>query len=283
MAIFWREAIRLCRGLPGLIKNTAMPWSGSREHPLRSASACLARARCLHCLLLVVRARAGINCSVKCFCLRQTLCYSSDFDVQIRNCLKAGKTAEDVLEYATIKSRVDDIVADLKHEHETEAAADRPGNKHAAPIADAPAVAAADNIIEVPPPSADPVGFENLGREDQVSWRRHALHIMRQYVRLIPEPRQASQLVAQIKESSLGRLIGDPMGLVLLHYDVKLGGEPVTRPDLRVAPLRDANYSRMVRSVLEARFQGDGDAPTLQTGDIGLIIDAGRNGLLSKS
>lgn len=214
---------------------------------------------------------------------RQALCFTADFDSQLRNCIKGGKTAVDVLDYPSVKPRVDDILEDLKHEQSTTARSAEGGSEAGA--AGGSAASAASNAGVGSESSAQetsaqslPQGFDKIAADDQEAWLKHAQKVCHQYVRLIPEPRQAGQLATEVRESSLGRLLGDPMGLVLLHYDVKLSGEPVTRPDLRVAPLRDDVYKKLVRSVIEGRYQGENDVATLQTGDIALIIDGGRHG-----
>ena len=56
------------------------------------------------------------------------------------------------------------------------------------------------------------------------------------------------------------------MGLVLYHYDVKQSGDPQTRADLRIAPLRDSIYHRLVRAVLNARAPA-GHTAALRAGD----------------
>ena len=64
---------------------------------------------------------------------------------------------------------------------------------------------------------------------------------------------------------------------------MKKSGEPGTRPDLRVTPLREASYSRLVRALLDARRTGDPSAPgTLNPGDIALVMDGGRPGNKNK-
>ena len=70
------------------------------------------------------------------------------------------------------------------------------------------------------------------------------------------------------------------MGLVLYHYDVKQSGEPLTRPELRVAPLRDT-YHRLVRSVLSARAPA-GQESFLRAGEVALLMDGGRKGNQAK-
>jgi hypothetical protein len=82
----------------------------------------------------------------------------------------------------------------------------------------------------------------------------------------------------------LAQTAGDASGLVIVHYDVKLSGEAVTSPRLRIAPFQEAAYSKIVNSVLNGRQPGQpnesgaGANPTLTVGDCCLLIDGGRSG-----
>ena len=60
-----------------------------------------------------------------------------------------------------------------------------------------------------------------------------------------------SELVA----TDLGKSVGSNAGLVLIHYDVKLSGEAITAPHLRIPPFQEKAYEKMVSSLLEARSQ----------------------------
>ena len=76
----------------------------------------------------------------------------------------------------------------------------------------------------------------------------------------------------------------------MYHFDTAKHGQPVTPPDLRICPLRDAVYQKLVRNVLDARSPepttsagSDGPptatvTPTLQSGEVGILIDGGRKG-----
>ena len=70
-------------------------------------------------------------------------------------------------------------------------------------------------------------------------------------------------------------------GLFLYHFDSKKAGESLTRPDIRVSPIRDS-YTRLVKTVLEARNPHADDteagAGELQPGEMALILDGGKHG-----
>ena len=74
-------------------------------------------------------------------------------------------------------------------------------------------------------------------------------------------------------------------GLFLYHFDPKKAGESLTRPDIRVTPIRDS-YGRLVRTVLEARNpqadETEVGAGELQPGEMALILDGGKHGNKSK-
>ena len=77
----------------------------------------------------------------------------------------------------------------------------------------------------------------------------------------------------------MNNIKGDPTGLVLYFFDQTKFGEAVTRPDLRVCPLRDAVYQKLVRNVLQARCGSDTpEAACLQAGEVGVLLDGGRKG-----
>ena len=59
-------------------------------------------------------------------------------------------------------------------------------------------------------------------------------------------------------------------------------GESVTRPELRIAPLRDALYHRLVAAVLKARADGPDTPASLRAGEVAVIIDGGRRGNASR-
>eukprot|EP00974_Lingulodinium_polyedra_P039882 3827437-Lingulodinium_polyedra.AAC.1 len=63
-------------------------------------------------------------------------------------------------------------------------------------------------------------------------------------------------------------------GLALIHYDIKLSGEPITAPRLRIAPLQEKQYEKLVQAVLQGRWQGGtGTTPGINVGDCAIILD----------
>ena len=98
---------------------------------------------------------------------------------------------------------------------------------------------------------------------------------------IIVEKKSAAELENAIRDSTLATIKGDPTGLVVFHFDVKQSGEPLTRPELRTAPLRDANYHRLVRTVLNARAPA-GATAGLRSGEVAILLDGGRKGNINK-
>ncbi|CAE7488673.1 unnamed protein product, partial [Symbiodinium pilosum] len=118
---------------------------------------------------------------------------------------------------------------------------------------------------------------EKMSKHEAEEWRQHMLKNLRAQIRFVSDKKSAAELEQAIKDCPFAKLQGDPTGLVLLHFDVKKFGEPATRPDLRITPLRDGPYTRLVRAVLTAR-QLEGCPATLQTGDVAVILDGGKKG-----
>ena len=131
--------------------------------------------------------------------------------------------------------------------------------------------------------SPQPSGFAALDPDEKETWEGHATRIMRRYVRLVTIPTTKTALAAELSTSELGRIRGDPTGLVMIHYDVKLSGETITAPHLRVPPLRASMYDMLVQSTLAARgstIDAESDSATaiLCSGDLAVIFDGGRKG-----
>ena len=120
--------------------------------------------------------------------------------------------------------------------------------------------------------------INNLGEDARATWTAAAQRLVRQYMRIVVYPHTDAQMVSEIQNSELGRQPGDMTGTVLIHYDTKLAGESVTAPRLRMAPFQEKTYEKLVAAVLEGRHQGSTKVPTLNVGDLVLLLDAGRAG-----
>ena len=61
-------------------------------------------------------------------------------------------------------------------------------------------------------------------------------------------------------------------------YDVKQTGESITRPHIRIAPLREDKASKMVGGVVQARAKLQAGATSVIDGDMYVFFDGGRPG-----
>jgi hypothetical protein len=68
---------------------------------------------------------------------------------------------------------------------------------------------------------------------------------------------------------------------LVYHFDIKKYGETLTRPDIRITPIRDS-YTRLVKTVLEARQVDVSDDLSgellLRPGEVAFILDGGKTG-----
>ena len=120
-----------------------------------------------------------------------------------------------------------------------------------------------------------------LTKNEQEQWRQFMLKNLRSQVRFVSDHKAASDLEQAIKDCPFSKLKGGPTGLVLIHFDVKKFGESATRPDLRLPPLRDGPYTRLVRAVMTAR-QSEGSAAALQPGEVAVLLDGFKKGAKQK-
>jgi hypothetical protein len=205
----------------------------------------------------------------------EDMVYTVQWDPRFKDATRSKVKIADFLEYESVRAAMDHVKDVLTHECSLAAAAatlaaqgDAGGSTTAAPAgADAP--------------PAVTTGFTSMSIQDQTHWDHYVDKQFRTYVELIPESKSALELEHAIRESTLANLRGDPTGLVLYYFDVKMTGEPATRPEVRIAPFRDAMYHRMVRAVVSARCPV-GSPATLRTGEVAVLLDGGRHGNAAK-
>ena len=224
----------------------------------------------------------------------EDMIYSNMFDGRFRDCIKTGSQTVDLLDYQSINERVKEIQDEISKE-----------------IADAPAAGSSGTLpsaVTTPPtlqgtgdatacPSgqvsgtAVQEGFDCLEADDQTFWLKSMKKLINTYSARIPDSGSTGDLTSKIQACPMAMMRGDPTGLVLYHFDVKKYGESITRPDLRITPLRDAPYVRLVTTVLQARAvsadaataSGDDENPfkaplSLATGELAIILDGGKRG-----
>ncbi|CAK9038002.1 Uncharacterized protein SCF082_LOCUS22412 [Durusdinium trenchii] len=122
----------------------------------------------------------------------EQLVYNQAFDNRYRDAVKAKHELEDFLGYPTVAKLLQDAEAQVRSEKK-------------------------------------PAAESNTSVEDQQQWRQHMLKTIRAHIRLIPEGKSQAELEQALKDTGYATLKGDPTGQVLLHFDIKKFGEPLTR------------------------------------------------------
>ena len=77
-------------------------------------------------------------------------------------------------------------------------------------------------------------------------------------------------------------IVGDIMGLVMYYFDSKNFGESLQRPDLRYPPLREKEYFRLAKAVLDARHPTPvtaGGTSNLGVGEVAVLLDGSKSGI----
>ena len=123
--------------------------------------------------------------------------------------------------------------------------------------------------------------FEGLGGLVK-AWSMRRQHpeecdeIVSSSCKFMPEPATFRQLVDEIKESTVGKLRGDPSkGYVLIPYDSKTAGESGATPSERQPNLRAQHVRHLVTAVMRSR---PGSEEELAEGDMYCFFDGGRHG-----
>ena len=131
-----------------------------------------------------------------------------------------------------------------------------------------------------PDPNDAALLFQKLEPDEQCHWNKVIMKLIRTHVRWIADTGSVTQLEESFRASPIGLMQGnESIGLFGFHFDVKKFGEPMTRPDLRTAPLRDGAYARLAKAVLSAR---NPDSPTIQPGEITMLLDGGKRGNMTR-
>ena len=213
------------------------------------------------------------------------LVYNVIFDGRYRDAIKSKLTVTDFLDYPSIKSRFDDILKVLREESVplTAAAATDAAVVGVTSSTNGGGQSASATTTTTTATAAENTGFDSMSPEDKDKWEKYMLKIIRTHVRFISDDKKsAAALEESIRACPLGTLKGDPTGLVLYHFDVKKYGESNTRPEIRIAPLRDALYHRLVTTVLKARADGPDAPAALRAGEVAVVVDGGRRGNTSR-
>ena len=113
--------------------------------------------------------------------------------------------------------------------------------------------------------------------EDANHWRAVAHKTVSQQIKLVVHS-QPDTLKQYVKDCSISQTKGDLDGLVAYHFDSKLAGEAITNPQVRPCPLQEKAYSLLVQTMIAARAPPSEKDPTLNPGEIALLIDGGKAG-----
>lgn len=208
----------------------------------------------------------------------EDMVYTVQWDQRFKDAIRSKLKIEDFLDYESVRAALDhvkDLLTQERSAAATAATAEEGGAGEGSPKG---GTAASAGTADAPPPTT---GFASMCNQDQNHWDQYIRKQLRTYVHIIPETKSMAELEHAIRESTLANIRGDPTGLVLYYYDVKMHGEPATRPELRIAPFRDAIYHKLVRAVLSGRCPA-GAQPALRTGEVAVLLDGGRHGNATK-
>jgi hypothetical protein len=215
--------------------------------------------------------------------------YTTSFDARYKDAKRSGLEVVDFLNYTSCQERLDEIKAAIAAEKPTTpsmnaAAGSNPGN--GPPPGENGAVAPVVGGNAAAESNTDKTGFNSLSIVQQDFFDKIITKLINSGIKLIPDDGSTQKLIQNIRACPLAMSGGESTGLVILHFDIKKFGEPLTRPDVRITPIRD-NYTRLVKTVLEARnLNATEDNPAeeslLQSGELALILDGGKTGNKSK-
>lgn len=216
--------------------------------------------------------------------LLDQLVYGDSFDPRFKDAVKSKHAVEDFLAYPSVEKPLANVEAHIRSEKRPPSAG-QPQAETSSTGPGAVAASADTETAEAAASAASAAAADNrhsqLTEEEQQQWRQQMLRTLQAHVRFVTDGKNQAELEQNLKDSGLATIKGDnSLGQVLLIFDIKKYGEPLTRPDLRVPTLRESLYNRLVRAVLNARSsEGPG---TLGPGDIGLILDGGKQGNKNK-
>lgn len=210
--------------------------------------------------------------------------YGDAYDASLRIGARNRKGVEDVLTYNVIKEAIDGLLETLEKENvPASASAGASEGGQSSEITGTSAGKDADDDGGDAAEAGENKGLRNklngMETDSRAHWEAIAERLVRQYTRVVVTPSTDAGIAAEVKANDLARAAGSMSGLALLHYDVKLSGEPATAPKLRIAPFQEKTYKQLVQGILDGRWQGQaGSRAQLNTGDVVLLLDAGRSG-----
>lgn len=204
------------------------------------------------------------------------LIFGDRYDGTLRTGVRNRKGALAVLGYQNIQEDLDAVLEELAKDalpKPAPAATAEGRGQSAAGKPDTPHTATTHSAVDKETLET----LDTLDTDTRQQWTDAASRLVRQHCHIVVNPGSASDLEKLIMASELGKSPGDNASLVLIHFDVKLNGEAITAPHLRVPPLQDSAYLKLVNSLLTAR-NPDGGQKTINPGEVVAILDGGRHG-----
>ena len=201
--------------------------------------------------------------------------YSKELDGVLKTAHKNRKSPAEALTYLALKELADNIDAELVKETSKEAVV-QGDNAGSAPAG------ASGSSTSVEAGMATAIASIPLPEEKEQYWRDYAERIVRTYVCLIPELPTEVQLAAAItdKLKSFGNLEGVPgREYCAVMFNTRGAAESITKPHVRVAPVRKERITKLLSSFLKSRGSEDG---ILLPGDMAIFFDGGKHGNKTK-
>ena len=217
-----------------------------------------------------------------CSCLCKAIVYGDSYDATLRAGVRNRKGVDDVLTYNVIKEAIDGVLETLEKEKipaSSHSASGAGEGEQSSAIAPGGAREVADDGAEASEDKGLHDKLSGMETDSRAHWQGVAERLVRQYIRIVVAPTTDAGVAQEVKASELACSAGSMSGLTLLHYDVKLSGEPATAPKLRISPFQEKPYKQMVQGILEGRWRGEASTRAqLNAGDVVLLLDAGRVG-----
>ena len=152
-------------------------------------------------------------------------------------------------------------------------------------MADTPIMSAPDEIdenLEVKERLGKQLGvvkesLDQVVKGDANHWLAVASRTVAQQVKLLPSL-MPDTITQAVKDCSISMTRGGLDGLIAYHLDSNLAGEPITNPQVRTCPLQEKRYAELVAAVIGGRAGPTDVSPTIQAGELVLLIDGGKLG-----
>ena len=208
----------------------------------------------------------------------EDICYAQVHEATLKTAVHYSKSCEDFLEYQSVQDDLKGIKELLEKERVVPA---KPASSEQLDDDDDPATQASEDATRVPDEWEElRVQVTKLPRDVSTSWADKAARIVGEYVRIVVWPSSSDSIVTEVQASSGAMEVGDDLGYVLIHADVKQRGEAVTMPNVRVCPLQPMVYGRQMQHILKARWRGAAGATNrpLNQCEVAVILDGGRDG-----